>query len=249
MVQKLTPLRFITFRSVCSQAVGSLWWCRYCQHGCWKGFVIKPARQPEDFSKQLLNQHIWALVLGVNVCGLGRSSCLLWQQNRASALWVGVNKRQNGAFGSRLKWAMRQVCAEASNESFAGNLRFLWAKERWGRRQEIKTSWEQKGQYIIQKKRNLGNRSCQTHDRNTQHLCTSVRTEDYRVKLAGFYNPTAAVNSSVRTLVSFLTWLLMLWQKRTFKESSLSLLRPHNNRSATSSTAACRNFYCQDSQH
>lgn len=211
-------LWFITFNSVFSQAVRSLWWCTYCQHRCWKGFVIKPAQQPEDFSKQLLNQCIW-VVLGVNVCGLGRSSCLLWQQSRASTLWAGVNKRQNGALGSRLKWAMRQVCAEASNESFAGNFRFLWAKERWESRQERKTSWEQKGQYIIQKKRNLGNHSCQTHDRITQHLCTSVRTRDYRVKLAGFYNPTAAVNSSVRTLASLLRWLLMLWQNHTFKES------------------------------
>lgn len=139
---------FITFKTsffffFFGQAVPSLWWCRYCQHRRWKGFVIKLAQQPEDFSKQLLNQCIWVLVLGVNVCGLGRSSCLLGQRRRASALWAGVNKRRNGALGNRLKWAMRQVCAEASNESFAGNFRFLWAKERWGRRQERKTSWKQ----------------------------------------------------------------------------------------------------------
>lgn len=96
---------------------------------------------------------------------------------------------------------------------------FAHAKERWGRRQERKTSWEQKGQYIIQKKRNLGNHSCQAHDRITQHLCTSMRTRDYRVKLAGFYNPTAAVNSSVRTLVSIRWWLLMLWQNHTLKRA------------------------------
>lgn len=211
------------------------------------------AQQPEHFSKQLLNQRIWAPVLGVNVCGLGRSSCLLWQQNRASALWAGVNKRPNGALGSRVKWAMRQVCAEASNESFAGNFRFLWAKERWGRRQERKTSWEQKAEYIIQKKRNLANRSCQTHDRITQRLCTSMRTRDYGVKLAGFYNPTAAVNGSVRTLVSLLRWLLMLWQKHTFKESpqtpELSLPQPHSNRTTTSFSAACKYIHCQESQH
>lgn len=41
-------------------------------------------------------------------------------------------------------------------------------------------------------------------DRITQHFCTSVRTRDYSVKLAGSYNPTTAVNSSVRTIVSLL---------------------------------------------
>lgn len=43
--------------------------------------------------------------------------------------FAGVNKRGNGALGSRLKWVMRQVCIEASNESFAGNFGFYEEKK------------------------------------------------------------------------------------------------------------------------
>lgn len=61
------------------------------------------------------------------MCGL-RSSSPLRQRSKAGALFAGVNKRGNGALGSRLKWVMRQVCAEASNESFTGNVGFYEQK-------------------------------------------------------------------------------------------------------------------------
>lgn len=91
-----------------------------------------------------------------------------------------------------------------------GTLGFYEQKKDEGEDKKERLAESKKAEYIIQKKRNLANRSCQTHDRITQRLCTSMRTRDYRGKLAGFYNPTAAVNGSVRTLVSLRRWLLML---------------------------------------
>lgn len=70
-----------------------------------------------------VNWRVSKWVLGVSVCGLS-NFFPLQQQGKAGALLTSVNKWGNGALGSWLKWVMRQVCAEASNESLTGNAGF-----------------------------------------------------------------------------------------------------------------------------
>lgn len=160
------------------------------------------------------------------MCGPSSSSPPLRQRSKAGALFAGVNKRGNGALGSRLKWVMKQVCTEASNESFAGNFGFYEEKKD---EEEDKKEWDQlraQKKMAFHMKRKESKRAaavkCFRGSFSVLPQCEDKRLEC--IKLTGSPNPptstaAAAVCEPWWPVVNLQRWLLMLWQVCTFEQS------------------------------